>query len=55
MGKTSRKSGGDRKHGRSAKKPSHLHYNSERRWETNKAKKAAKVAKKIARRKLRKS
>ena len=46
MGKPSRKSGGDRKHGRSARKPSHLRYNAERRWEKNKAKKAAKIAKK---------
>jgi len=55
MGTTSRKSGGDRKHGRSEKKPTHLRYNMERRWEINKEKKAAKVAKRIARQKLRKS
>jgi len=47
MGKnSSRKSGGDRKHGRSARKPAHLRYNIERRWETNKARRAAKRAKK---------
>lgn len=54
MGHTSRKSGGDRKHGRSAKKPTHLRYNVEKRWEINKAKRAAKRAKKLAKRKLRK-
>lgn len=52
---SSRKSGGDRKHGRSARKPAHLRYNAERRWEINKARKKAKLAKKIAKRKLRKN
>jgi hypothetical protein len=52
MGKgSSRKSGGDRKHGRSARKPAHLRYNMERRWEINKARKKAKLAKKLAKRK----
>ena len=45
----SKRGSGTRKHGRSARKPSHLRYNAERRWETNKARKAAKLAKKLAR------
>ncbi len=45
----SKRGSGTRKHGRSARKQSHLRYNAERRWETNKARKAAKRAKKLAR------
>ena len=37
--------GGKRKIGRSFKKPAHNRYTSERRWETNKAKRAAKIKK----------
>ena len=37
--------GGKRKIGRQSRKPAHNRYTMERRWETNKARKAAKVAK----------
>ncbi len=38
---------GGRKHGRSARKPSHQRYNAEKRWETNKVKKQAKIKKRM--------
>lgn len=37
--------GGQRKYGRAARKPSHNRYNAERRWEINKARRAAKIKK----------
>ena len=40
--------GGKRKIGRSARKPAHVRYTNDRRWEKNKARKAAKIAKQIA-------
>lgn len=39
----------NRKIGRASRKPSHLRYNAERRWEKNKARKAKKQAKKEGR------
>ena len=43
-GNPQRKSGKkNRKHGRAARKPSHTRYNNEKRWEKNKARKAAKI------------
>lgn len=38
---------GGRKHGRSARKSSHQRYNAEKRWEINKAKKQAKIKKRM--------
>lgn len=38
---------GGRKHGRMARKPSHQRYNIEKRWEINKAKKQAKIKKRM--------
>ena len=57
MGNTSRKKGksGNRKHGRNARKPSHIRYNVERRWEKNKARRIAKQARKEAKKAARKS
>jgi len=57
MGKASdqKKGGGGRKIGRSAKKPAHNRYNSERRWETNKAKRAAKIKKALEKKVLKKA
>jgi len=49
--------GKNRKYGRAARKPSHFRYTIERRWETNKARKAAKIKRlleKKAARKVRK-
>lgn len=49
--------GGKRKIGRQSRKPAHNRYNLERRWEVNKAKRAAKIKKaqeKKARRQARK-
>lgn len=40
---------GGRKHGRMARKPSHQRYNIEKRWEINKAKKQAKIKKRMER------
>jgi hypothetical protein len=39
--------GGKRKIGRSSRKPAHTRYTMERRWEKNKARKAAKVARQM--------
>lgn len=39
--------GGKRKIGRSSRKPAHTRYTMERRWEKNKARKAAKVAREM--------
>jgi hypothetical protein len=47
--------GGKRKIGRSARKPSHSRYNAERRWEKNKAKKAAKIKKMMEKKAARKA
>jgi len=48
------KSGG-KKHGRQMRKPAHVRYTAERRWEKNKAKKAAKIAKLLKKKALRKA
>jgi hypothetical protein len=51
-----KKEGGkNRKYGRMSRKPSHHRYNIEKRWETNKARKAAKIKKLLERKKARKS
>jgi hypothetical protein len=50
-----RKSGGNRKHGRSGRKPSHQRYNAERRWEINKARRAAKIKKHLEKKAARKA
>jgi len=59
MSNTTRKKGkSGRKIGRAFRKPAHKRYTEERRWEKNKAKKAAKIAKllrKKAERKARKT
>jgi hypothetical protein len=57
MGETPKRKGGKkgRKIGRQKKKPSHIRYTMERRWETNKAKRAAKIAKRLAKKAARKS
>lgn len=57
MGNPSRKKGksGNRKHGRNKRKPSHIRYNVERRWEKNKARKIAKQAHKEAKKAARKT
>jgi len=47
--------GGKRKIGRMARKPAHVRYNNERRWEKNKARKAEKVAKDKAKKAARKA
>lgn len=58
-GNPQRKSGKkNRKFGRAARKPAHIRYTNERRWEKNKARKAAKIKRmldKKAARKARKS
>jgi len=54
----SKKGAGGKKIGRSSRKPSHNRYNIEKRWETNKTRRAAKIKKvleKKARKKARKS
>jgi len=57
MSNPTRKKGkkGDKKFGRNAKKPSHQRYNIERRWEKNKARKAAKIKKMLAKKAARKA
>jgi len=57
MGNPTRKKGksGNRKHGRNKRKPSHIRYNYERRWEKNKARRIAKQARKEAKKAARKS
>jgi hypothetical protein len=47
--------GGKRKIGRSARKPAHNRYNSERRWEKNKERKAIKIEKILKKKASRKS
>ena len=47
--------GGKRKIGRSFKKPAHNRYTSERRWETNKAKRAAKIKKALEKKAVKKA
>ena len=47
--------GGKRKIGRASRKPSHARYVNERRWEKNKARKAARIAKILARKAARKA
>ncbi len=47
--------GGKRKLGRSARKPSHVRYTNERRWEKNKDRKAKKVAKLLEKKAARKA
>jgi len=44
-----------RKIGRQMKKPSHIRYTMERRWEKNKERRAKKIAKVLARKAARKS
>ena len=46
---------GNKKHGRNAKKPAHIRYNAERRWEKNKARKSSKHAKMLEKKALRKA
>lgn len=50
MGNPTRKKGksGNRKHDRQRRKPSHIRYNVERRWEKNKERRIAKQARKEA-------
>lgn len=56
MGNPVRKSGKkNRKHGRGVRKPAHKRYNAENRREKNKAKRAAKIKKILARKALRKA
>jgi len=57
MSNPSRKTGkgGQAKIGRSARKPSHQRYNNERRWEKNKERKAAKIAKDLKRKAVKKA
>jgi hypothetical protein len=47
--------GGKRKIGRSARKPAHQRYNNERRWEKNKARKARKIERMLAKKAARKA
>jgi len=49
MSNPNRKKGksGQKKIGRASRKPAHGRYNTERRWEKNKARKAAKIAKSL--------
>jgi len=56
MGETPRKSGKkNRKFGRLKRRPSHIRYTMERRWEKNKARRAKKVAKLMKRKAARKA
>ena len=50
-----KKSGGSKKIGRSARKPSHKRYNTEGRREKNKTRKAAKIAKTLEKKAARKA
>lgn len=54
MASSTNKKGGKKK-GRSARKPSHTRYTSERRWEANKARKAEKIKKELDRKAKRKA
>ncbi len=49
------KSGGSKKIGRSARKPSHQRYNNEGRREKNKARRAVKITKDLERKAVRKA
>ena len=49
----SKKSGGNRKHGRTGRSPSHIRYNSEGRCRRNKERRVAKEARRQARLKVR--
>jgi len=55
MSKTPKGGQKNRKYGRAARKPSHVRYTNERRWETNKARKAAKIQKQLDRKAARKA
>ena len=57
MSNPNRKTGGKggRKIGRSSRKPAHGRYNTERRWEKNKARKAVKIAKNLEKKAARKA
>ena len=44
----------NRKHGRAGRRPAKARYNNERRWEKNKARKAARIEKELARKEARK-
>ena len=46
--------GGKRKIGRSSRKPAHNRYTMERRWERNKARKAAKIMRQMEKKEARK-
>ncbi len=46
--------GGKRKIGRASRKPAHNRYNSEARWEKNKARKAAKIKRRMEKKAARK-
>ncbi len=49
MSNPARKTGksGNKKHGRQMKKPAHIRYTNERRWEKNKERKASKIKKEL--------
>jgi len=47
--------GGKRKIGRSSRKPAHTRYTNDKRWEKNKARKAEKIAKILAKKAARKN
>ena len=47
--------GGKRKIGRASRKPAHNRYNLERRWEVNKARRAAKIKKALEKKARRKA
>lgn len=56
MSETARKSGKKhRKYGRAGRRPAKARYNAERRWEVNKARKAARIKKLLARKAARKA
>ena len=56
MGETPRKTGQKgRKIGRQKRKPSHVRYTNERRWEKNKERRARKIAKLLAKKVARKA
>lgn len=46
---------GSKKKGRASRKPAHNRYTNERRWEKNKARKAARIAKILERKAARKA
>ena len=56
MSDSPRKSGKkNRKFGRASRRPSHNRYTAEKKWETNKARKAAKIKKMLERKAIRKA